>query len=70
MGNWPVLKGTSVEGVKETFMTREGKLTELEDSWQLQVEKQSFDMLLDYIQWKINLVKLTWMHKPIYVEWR
>lgn len=70
MGNWSVLKGTTAEGLKETFMTREGKLTETEDSWQLQVEKQSYDMLLDYIQWKINLVKLTWMSKPIYVQWR
>ena len=67
--NWPKMKGTSVQGLQETFLQREGVLTESEDFWQLRVEKKAYDLLLNSLPWRISTVKLPWMSKPIFVEW-
>lgn len=70
MANWKVLKSTTAEGLRESFLFREGKLSPATEAWYLTVDKKPFDMLIDYISWKIDLVKLAWMDKPIYVTWR
>jgi len=67
--NWSVIKNTSVPGFRQIFLQRKGKLTNQGNSWLLQVEKETFDMLLEQLPWQISVVKLHWMDKPIYVEW-
>ena len=67
---WSILKNTSIEGLRESFLKREGKLSIDEEEYVLQVEHKSFDMLLDHIPWTISTVKLSWMPKLLNVEWR
>lgn len=67
---WSILKNTSVEGFRESFLKRSGKLEERDTEYLLRVEQRTFDMLLDHIPWSINVVRLRWMQKPIYVTWR
>lgn len=67
--HWRVLKSTSVQGLRASFLQRKGILREVENGWELHVERKAFDMLLDQLPWSISVVKLPWMHKPIYVEW-
>lgn len=70
IAHWKILGSTSVEGLRQSFLQREGKLTEREDSWELVVEQKPFDMLMDHLPWSINIVKLPWMVKTLYVRWR
>ena len=70
ISSWSVLKNTTVEGLRETFLCRGGRLTIEEDSYVLTVEQKPFDMLLDQIPWSITKLKLTWMKKMLEVLWR
>ena len=68
--NWPQLKNTSIEGLRESFLQRSGSLEKLEEHWQLNVENKSFDILLDTLPWTFSIIKLPWMELPIHVKWR
>ena len=68
--HWTPLKDTSIDGLRTSFLQREGKLEEEEDAFFLQVEQKSYDMLLDQIPWNITKIKLSWMTKILNVQWR
>jgi hypothetical protein len=67
---WPPLKGTSIDGLRGSFLQRDGKLEEEEEQYFLKVEQKAFDMLLDQIPWNITQIKLSWMEKILLIEWR
>lgn len=67
---WKKLKGTSINGLQQAFLQRNGKIEEKEDAFYLYVEEKTYDMLLDTIPWNYHTVKTSWMDKPIYVKWR
>ncbi len=67
--HWTALKATSVAGLRSSFLQRQGKLTEREDHWLLQVEQKSYDVLMNYLPWGIGFIKLPWMDKRVIVEW-
>lgn len=68
--NWNQMKNTSIEGLRNSFLLREGVLEEKEDQWVLTVESRAYDLLLDTLPWSYSPVKFAWMNKPIYVKWR
>lgn len=68
--NWPILGSTSVQGLRESFLQRSGRLQLKEDSWHLKVEAKGIDVLLGLLPWSFALIKHPWMARPIYVEWR
>lgn len=69
--HWEVLRNTSPDGLRGTFLLRHGKVSLRDDGdWLLQVEAQSFDILLDQLPWSISMVKLPWMEKILWVEWQ
>lgn len=70
LSHWKTLGNTSVEGLRETFLIRPGRIFEADQSWKLEVELMSFDILLDSLPWSCNLINLPWMKKPIEVNWR
>lgn len=69
--NWPALKNTSTEGLRNGFVRRNGLLRWQEDrqAWVLQVERLAHDILLDRLPWTISVVRLPWMTGMIQVEW-
>lgn len=70
INHWNVLKSTSIDGLRGTFILRAGKLTLRDDGdWLLQVENQSFDILLNQLPWGFGAVKLPWMTSMLWVEW-
>lgn len=69
IANWPVLKTTSVAGLRQSFLQREGRLNYLQDHWHLKVQQLSYDMLLDQLPWNIKMIKLPWMTSLLTVEW-
>jgi len=68
--NWKTIGNTSVNGFRQSFLAREGRLLLQDDKWNLKVETKSYDMLLDSIPWSYSLIKHHWMETPIYIEWR
>lgn len=71
IARWEILKTTTISGLRETFLMRQGKLEWLaEDRITLTVEPRPFDMLLDQRPWSISIIKLPWMPLPLYVTWR
>ena len=66
---WTALKTTSIKGLRNSFLRREGKLTEFDEYWLLQVEQKSFDVLMNFLPWGIGIIKLPWMKKRLMVEW-
>jgi hypothetical protein len=69
IGHWQALKNTSAEGLRQTFLQREGKLTIKDESCLLQVEQKTYDILLDKFPWGYSTIKLPWMKKILHVEW-
>ncbi len=68
--HWEVLKNTSIDGLRETFLKRSGKLSQRSDGeWLLQVESKSYDLLLEQLPWGISMIKLPWMSQMLRVEW-
>lgn len=67
---WDVLQDTSVDGLRYSFLQRQGKLSKKEDGdWLLQVEQQSYDMLLGHLPWTYSIIKLPTMNTTLWVEW-
>ncbi len=67
---WTVLKNTSIEGLRNSFLQRDGRLEEGEEQYCLKVSSKAFDILLDQLPWSISNIKLYFMKKPFLVEWR
>ena len=70
IANWDILKNTSIDGLREGFLIRRGKIDRLDNKIKILVEKGPIDMLLDYLPWSLNIIKLPWLKELIQVDWR
>ena len=68
--NWPRLKNSSIDALREGFLVRDGRLIETDEVWQLKVEDKTLDILMDAMPWSFGIIKLPWMDKRMMVEWR
>ena len=68
--NWEKLKNTSIEGLREGFLNRDGILEKKADHWELNVEQKAYDMLLDSLPWSYSPIRYAWMDTYINVKWR
>ncbi|MDD5034756.1 MAG: contractile injection system tape measure protein [Methylococcaceae bacterium] len=68
--NWSKLHHTSIAGLREAFLQREGRLVRKEETWTLTVAQKSYDILLDTLPWNLSLIKLGWMQTLLQVKWR
>jgi hypothetical protein len=68
--SWEKLKNSSIDGLREGFLRRNGKLYTKNERLCLQVESGAIDVLLDSLPWNLSLVKLPWLKDILYVEWR
>jgi hypothetical protein len=66
---WEKLKNTSNEGIRASFLQRQGALTETGEGWKLRVEQRAYDVLLQTLPWGLGMIRLSWMKKIIYTEW-
>ncbi len=70
ISKWEKLGNTSADGLRNTFLMRNGIFEENDEAYQLTIETSGTDILLDYLRWNINLIKLPWINKIIYTSWR
>jgi hypothetical protein len=66
---WDVLKDTTIDGLREAFLQRKGKLTFNNEEWFLIVEQKPYDMLLEQLPWNISMIKLPWMRNLLRTQW-
>jgi hypothetical protein len=67
--NWKAIGSTSLAGLRESFLQRDGQLRLVEDAWHLKIEQRGYDILLDQLPWSFSIIKHQWMDKTIYVDW-
>jgi hypothetical protein len=67
--HWSILKNTSVNGLRESFLKRDGLIMKKEMDWLLQVERKTLDVLIDSIPWGYSTLHFPWMEQKILVEW-
>jgi len=76
IAHWKAIGSTSVAGLRESFLQREGRLERQgadhgePQAWRLKVQPRAFDMLLDRLPWSFSTIKLPWMQGVLHVEWR
>jgi hypothetical protein len=69
IANWKIIENTSIAGLQETFLQREGRLERSDTGWELRVQRKTLDVLVDQIPWSISVVYQRWMPQPLYVKW-
>lgn len=69
IANWTIIKNTSMAGLRETFLRREGKLVGAPEGWKLRVQRKTVDVLVDQIPWSISVVFHNWMPQSLHVNW-
>jgi len=70
IAHWEIIKNTSVQGLRESFLQREGYLVEANEYWDLVVAQKSLDVLVDRIPFQIKTIRYPWMSKSVRVRWR
>ncbi|MEP1032655.1 contractile injection system tape measure protein [Ekhidna sp.] len=70
IGYWSAIGHSTIEGFQGSWLWRKGKLEHKTECWELKVEQNSYDMLLDRLPFTLSPIKLSWMDKPLIVEWR
>ena len=70
IAHWKAIGKTSLDGLREGFINREGKLSSREDGWLLTVEKKTQDILLTRLPWGLSMIRFPWQKKSIiHVDW-
>ena len=67
--HWVALKNTSPDGLRRTFLLRDGKLERQPRQWHLTVDRHGVDVLVDTLPWGISVISLPWMSTPLFVSW-
>lgn len=65
----PVLKNMSIDGFRGTFLLRNGILSARDGHWLVQVERETYDVVLERFPWHWGVVKLPWGGRVVEVEW-
>ena len=67
---WNILKSSSIEALRQSFLKRGGKLVSNSNgNFQLFVEAESLDVLLDHLPWGMSMIKFPWMNQILKVDW-
>ncbi len=68
-GNWSSIRNTSADGLRETFLRRDGRLQRRDGKWTLTVSRKTVDVLVDQIPWGFAVILHPWMSKELAVIW-
>lgn len=66
---WPAIGECSIDGFRGNWLVRDGHLTELEERWELIVDKRAYDILINKSPFAFSIIKYHWMTKPLHVIW-
>jgi hypothetical protein len=66
---WEKMQSTSIGGLRGTFLIRDAALLQKKEEYVLQVERKGVDVLLEFIPWSFQVIRLPWMDKHLIVQW-
>lgn len=66
---WSKIGESSITGFRGNFLIRDGLIAESENEFILRIEKRGYDILIQFLPWSFNILKLPWMQKPIITQW-
>lgn len=69
ISNWEKLGKTSVDTLRSYYLIRSGKLMPEGNHYKLYMDKNSIDILLQYLPYPISVIKLPWKSSLLFVEW-
>lgn len=69
IGHWSEIGNSSIDGFRANWLIRDGSLLELEDRWELTVQRKAYDVLLSKSSFYFSIVRYPWMSKPLHVNW-
>lgn len=69
LDRWEALRTGNPAALRDTYLRREGILKRAGQSWNLLIERNTFDIMLERLPWSVSLVKLPWCKEILYVEW-
>jgi Contractile injection system tape measure protein len=68
-GYWEKAGKLSPDQFREAFLMREGRLENIQSGWNLKVDRQTLDILLEFLPWGFGTIKLPWMRQLLTVDW-
>ncbi|MGL4599573.1 MAG: contractile injection system tape measure protein [Bacteroidia bacterium] len=69
ISRWETIKRSSVGVFQKTFLQHEGRLTKVDEGWELHIERTGFDVIIDKLPWGISISKFGWSESVIYTTW-
>lgn len=69
ISHWPSIGHCSIDGFRGNWLVRDGLLVELEERWDLTIQKRAYDILLNKAPFTFSIIKFPWMNKPLHVMW-
>lgn len=71
IAEWTILKNSSLQALRESFLQRGGKLVQSgSDDIRVLVEANALDVLMDRLPWALGIIKLPWAAYLIKVDWK
>ena len=67
--NWKKMENTSVQTFRDSFLIRDGLLSNDKENFVLHVDKNPYDVLLSTLPWSIANVQTLFMKNKIIVNW-
>lgn len=64
-----ILRDMSPDSLRTAFLQRRGALRRRDGAWLLQVETESYDVVLTRFPWSWEWIRLPWMETALRVEW-
>lgn len=69
LARWKIISSTSIAGLRETFLQREGRLELRDQGWSLVVQRKTLDVLVDKVPWGISMISNPWQSTPLLTTW-
>ncbi|NLC86293.1 MAG: hypothetical protein GX680_05035 [Bacteroidales bacterium] len=66
---WPELKNSTIDDLRELFIQRNGKLIKKGSKYKIIVERKVQDLLLEKLSWNISAVNFPWRKDVLFVDW-
>jgi hypothetical protein len=70
MSYWPSLRKSSIVALQRGFLQRPGSIGMQDGSILVRVEGSAIDILMEDLPWETSFILLSWLDKPILVEWQ
>ena len=68
--HWNAIGKTSLDGLREGFINRQGKISNRKNGWLITVEKKAQDVLLARLPWGYSMIQFPWFKNAmIHVDW-